>query len=227
MNLCEQFPILSRVSLFEVASAAHVDRSFSNQDFSLCSFGAGEVVYSSKQTGVRVGVLLSGDAEIYTAGGDTHALLKTAKAGEIFGIANLYADDTAFPTVIRAKGAVQVLFFSGDAFCRFIETDPSVLSFYLGLLSKKIVYLNRKIATFTAGSAEQRLAIFLLENHTNGVFEPPYSMETLAKLLGLGRASLYRAIEKLTDLSLLSHRNGCFYLSNVEALRTFSNSASS
>jgi len=227
MHLYEQFPILQKVSLFETASADHVTHSFGEQDYTVCHFSDGETVYSSDTKNIRVGVLLFGEAEIYTKGSGTHVLLKTAKAGEIFGIANLYAGDTAFPTVIRAKGKLQILFFSGEAFRRFIETDAEVLSFYLAFLSKKIVYLNRKIATFTAGSAEHRLALFLLENHTDGIFAPSYSMATLANLLGLGRASLYRAIERLTELSLLEHRNGCFDIPSIEALSAFSHSSSS
>ena len=226
MQLYEQFPILQKVSLFEAASVEHINRSFGEQDYALCEFSDGETVYSSNTENLRVGVLISGEAEIHTQSGGAHVLLKTAKSGELFGIANLYADDTAFPTLIRAKGELQVLFFTGEAFRRFIETDANVLSLYLGFLSKKIVYLNRKIATFTAGSAEHRLALFLLENQTDGKFTPPYSMTTLANLLGLGRASLYRAMERLSELSLLEYRDGCFHITSTDALSAFSNHTS-
>ncbi len=222
MHLYDQFPILKTIPLFSAASVEHVARCFSESDLSLCDFDVGQTVYSSEIPGVRVGILLAGKAEIYTHGGDVRTLLKTAVAGEMFGVANLYATDSAFPTVIRAKEAAKVLFFEGSAFRRFIETDAGVLQFYLRFLSKKIVYLNRKIATFTAGSAEHRLALFLLENHTDGVFAPTYSMTTLANLLGLGRASLYRAMDKLSELSLIEHRDGRIYLPDPEALTSFS-----
>ena len=221
MILYEQYPILKALPLFAAASADHAERCFSESDCMLCHFEAGETVYSSDTAPIRVGVLLSGEVEIHSHGGESRALLKTASTGEVFGVANLYATDTAFPTVIRAKQPTDVLFLEGEAFRRFLETDPAVLRVYLAFLSKKIVYLNRKIATFTAGSAEHRLALFLLENQTEGVFTPTHSMTTLASLLGLGRASLYRAIDKLSEQGLIEHRDGCIYLPDREALSTF------
>lgn len=224
MNIYEQFPILETIPLFSQASPDHASRCFTEEDWKLFDFGSGDILCSSDTAPVRVGVLLSGEAEIYTQGTQMRTLLKTAKPGEVFGIANLYATDDAFPTIIRAKGAVRVLFFSAAAFRCFIETDEKLLRFYLRFLSKKIVYLNRKIATFTAGSAEHRLALFLLENHKLGIDSPAYSMTKLADLLGLGRASLYRAVDKLVELSLITHQNGRIALLDPGALSDFSQS---
>ena len=224
MDLYGQFPILKTISLFSQASPTHAAECFGESDCALCEFSAGEILYSSDTKTVCVGVLLSGSADIYTQGTQSRTLLKTAVPGEMFGIANLYATDDAFPTVICAKGAVRVLFLEGEAFRRFIETDAAVLRFYLRFLSKKIVYLNRKIATFTAGSAEHRLALFLLENHKNGKDSPAYSMTKLADALGLGRASLYRAVDKLVALSLIEHQGGRITLLDPEAIKAFSKS---
>ncbi len=224
MDLYQQFPILKTIPLFSQTSSAHASECFSENDWEICEFSVGDILCSSDTVNVRVGILLDGEAEICTQGTQSNTLLKNASSGELFGIANLYATEDAFPTVIRAKTPVRVLFFAADAFRRFIETDADVLRFYLRFLSKKIVYLNRKIATFTAGSAEHRLALFLLENHKSGVDSPAYSMTTLAELLGLGRASLYRAVDKLVGLSLIGHQNGRIEILDVEALKAFSKS---
>lgn len=222
MPIYDQFPILKTLPIFSAASDAHADRCFADKDLCAIPFRAGEVIYSSANERPSVGVLLSGEAEVHTQGGEPRALLKTASAPALFGIANLYATDAAFPTVVRAKNDVCVLFFDGDAFRSFVENEPAVLQCYLRFLSQKIVYLNRKIATFTAGSAEHRLALFLLENHADGVLTLSHSMTDLAGLLGLGRASLYRAVDRLTELSLIEHRNGSFYLPDLASLAAFS-----
>ena len=227
MHLLEQFPILRSIPLFEIASKEHIRQCFGEQVPLPCKFSPGQIVYSSDTEGDRIGILISGEAEIHTIGGEARTLLKAAKAGQMFGVANLYAADAAFPTVIRAKTATEILFIEGDVFRAFIEGDPGVLRFYLEFLSKKIVYLNRKIATFTAGSAEHRLALFLLENQSEERFVPPYSMATLANLLGVGRASLYRAVDKLAEMSLVEHQNGCFRLLDPKALAAFCNPTSS
>ena len=136
--------------------------------------------------------------------GDEKTLLKTMGVGEIFGIANLYAEDVCFPSVIIADKKATVLFIDGDAFKSFIENDSSALKCYLRFLSQKIVYLNKKIATFSASSAESKLAIYLTEYSKEDSFSLSISMSELAKTLGLGRASLYRALDKLVASELIA-----------------------
>jgi hypothetical protein len=51
------------------------------------------------------------------------------------------------------------LFVSSDAVKALIENDKNVMHSFLCLLSNKIVYLNKKITSLTAGSAERRLSV--------------------------------------------------------------------
>ena len=210
------YPSLSQIPLLSAAPASHVERYLSEERAKKQSFLAGDTIYSSEILPICVGVILSGRAEIYTSESKDRTLLKMIFPQDVFGVANLYATETAFPTVIRATDACEVLFIDGDAFRDFIENDPTVLRLYLQLLSKKIVYLNQKIATFTASSTEKRLGLFLLENHIDGSYRG--SMTMLAELLGIGRASLYRSIDKLCAQGLLEHNGGSLTLCNPSAL---------
>jgi CRP-like cAMP-binding protein len=88
---------------------------------------------------------------------------------------------------------------------------PTMAS-YVRFLTRRIQFLNRKIRYLTAGSAEQRLALYLLsEIPEEGV---PVRLEisavSLADLLDLGRASLYRAMDRLSEDGFLV-RNGHEY----------------
>lgn len=179
------------------------------------TFSAKQIAYSSSTDRVRIGILLSGKARVET---DAQALLKSLRVGELFGIANLYAEDEPFPTSIVTTAEAKILFLDGDAVKRLIEEVPSVRRAYLAFQSGRIVYLNRKIATLTAGSAERRLAVFLLEYEQDGVFTPPCPMNRLAELLGIGRASLYRAIDALCAEGLIEKQGKTIYLRNKDAL---------
>ena len=75
---------------------------------------------------------------------------------------------------------------------------------YLTLLSDKIVYLNKKIAVLTAASAEKKLALYIYEHMINREFTPGTSLSELASVLQMGRASLYRAIDELTEKKIIS-----------------------
>ena len=84
---------------------------------------------------------------------------------------------------------------------------PHCYENYLKLLSDKIVYLNRKIAVLTAGSAEKKLASYIYEHMIGSEFIPDTSISELANVLQMGRASLYRALDVLTDKNII-HKQG-------------------
>ena len=77
---------------------------------------------------------------------------------------------------------------------------------YLQFLAERVQFLNAKIRSFTAGSTERRLALWLAEHAQNGAIRTP-SLSMLAETLDIGRASLYRALDKM-ELEGLITRNG-------------------
>ena len=209
------YSILKQHPVFATLSPDTVRRYFSEQNSEIVSFGAREIAYSSSADRLRIGILLSGKARVET---DTQALVKSLRIGELFGIANLFAEDEPFPTVILTTAEAKILFLDGETVRRLVEEEPTIRRAYLKFQSEKIVYLNRKIATLTAGSAEKRLAVFLLDYEHDGIFIPPCPMSRLAELLGIGRASLYRAIDALCAEGLIEKQGKTIYLRNKNAL---------
>ena len=210
----ELLSILKQHPVFATLTPDTVCRYFSEQNSEIVSFGAREIAYSSADQ-LRIGILLSGKARVET---DTQALVKSLRIGELFGIANLFAENEPFPTVIVTTTEARILFLDGNTVRRLVEEEPSIRRAYLKFQSEKIVYLNRKIATLTAGSAEKRLAVFLLDYEHDGIFIPPCPMNRLAELLGIGRASLYRAIDALCEEGLIEKQGKTIYLRNKDAL---------
>ena len=92
-----------------------------------------------------------------------------------------------------------------------IENDKNVMCSFMTTLSTKIVYLNKKINSLTAGSAERKLSVFLADNAVSGVYEQKNSASAIAEMLDIGRASLYRAFDRLREDGFLQKdgRNLC------------------
>ena len=194
--------------IFSGVSEQHIKKYFCEKNLSVQTFSAGETAYSSVEKKLKVAIILDGTARVYSKASNDgeNALLRTLRVGDMFGIANLYAEDNPFPSKIIASGDVKILFMDGDIFKEFIETDPTALKNYLSMQSRKIVYLNKKISTFTAGSAEKKLIMFMLDHLDGDVFTAPCSMTELSNMLGIGRASLYRAIDSLTECGVLTSK---------------------
>jgi CRP-like cAMP-binding protein len=217
MTVYENFPDIEKLPFFKYALKDTVNKYLTENTIKVISFSHGNVIYSPVSKELLVGILIDGIAKV-RPNGDERTLLKTLRKGEIFGIANLYAEDACFPSVVIAEKKATVMFIDGEAFKRFIENDPSALNYYLRFLSQKIVYLNKKIATFAASSAESKLALYLTEYSSENTFSLSISMSELAKTLGLGRASLYRALDKLVASDLIQRDGANIQILNREDL---------
>ena len=71
-------------------------------------------------------------------------------------------------------------------------------------LSDRIRFLNRRLATLTAGQTDDKLWRYLQAHRdAGGVVELPEGMAGLAEHLGMGRSSLYRSLETLIESGLI------------------------
>jgi CRP-like cAMP-binding protein len=165
---------------------------------SVCrAYSNGAPIRSPEHTERGVGIILSGRASVTTPNEAHTALLRFLGRGETFGIANLFSNDP-FISIIRADGECRVCHVTEGAIRRLLETDSGFLYRYLAFLSGRIRYLNRKIGFLTAGSAEQRLALYLASFGGDTVHLTD-SISSLSELLDVGRASLYRAFDRLSE----------------------------
>ena len=101
------------------------------------------------------------------------------------------------------------------------DTDGDLAMRYIDFLSDRIRFLNRRIATLTAGSAERRLAAWLdtvMPDSTDRIVLP-FPVNRLADTLGLGRASLYRAFDDLTASGYLTRDGKTVILHDRTAMR--------
>ena len=87
---------------------------------------------------------------------------------------------------------------------------------YIKLLAKKIGFLNKKISAYTAKTTDNKLYTYLLQlprNDNKLVLSTDFS--AIAKMLGIGRASLYRAFDKLEKDGLIIKKNKEIILKEV------------
>lgn len=141
-------------------------------------------------------VLCQGNAIAYCADTDKQVLLRAFSPYEMFGFSNLFTDQP-FATKIVAKTECKVLVLHKDFLTYLIDHDAVVRYQYIALLANKTLYLNQKISCLTAGSAEQRLAFWLDAHATDNTLTLDMPMNALCTMLDIGRASLYRAFDKL------------------------------
>ncbi len=198
-----------------------IDACFSEETVRIRHFGAGETLFSPNAESKCVGTVLSGTASAVPARSGDGAVLRLLCEGDTFGIANLYAEEEPFPSVITAKTATEILFVDFAAFRSLLERDVHAMRAYISFLNGRILYLNKKISALTVGGAEKKLAFFIAENECGGEFIPPASMSAVAELLNIGRASLYRALDALAASGLVVRDGKKILIPDKNALLSF------
>ena len=191
---------LLSLKLFTGADRTVIEKATEKNFFVRKTFSSGQTVYSPDEKDKRLIFVFSGECEVLSADEVRSVLLRKLGRGGVIGVANLFCDDDFVSRIIAVKKC-ETFEISLENFSKILIDDKTVLYNYLTFLSNKICYLNKKIVCLTAGSAERRLAFYLLsyaEELDSDKFILPLHVNGLANALNLGRASLYRAFDKLT-----------------------------
>ena len=202
--------------LFDGADRETVQKILIEGGCQATDFSDAETILSPDSAERMAGILLTGGASVTTPDPQRGTLLRYLGAGDAFGIANLFGN-APYISLIRARGKCRVCFLPEAAVRRLLEEDRAFLYQYLAFLSGRIRYLNQKIGYLTAGNAERRLALYLASAGTDRI-ELGASISALSELLDVGRASLYRAFDRLTADGFLQKEGRTFLLLDREGM---------
>ena len=103
----------------------------------------------------------------------------------------------------------EVLFIGEELLLELFSKHPQIAVNYTRFLSERIRFLNGKLGLFTKNDAESRVYEFLRKNSAPcGEVAYTGSMALLARNLGLGRTSLYRALDSLEHKHIITREGG-------------------
>lgn len=198
---------LKNHKLFANVNESDLLSLISSDDNELKTFKTGEEIFSPQSKEKKLGFVLEGEANVYSNDGTRSVILKTLSENEAFGVSNLFDKESNFVSLIVARKATTVIFFTSKAIGNLLDVSAEFRSDYVSFLSEKIRFLNKKISCFTAGSPERKLAVFLCSQNEQKCFSLNINANMLSEMLNVGRASLYRAFDKLENDGLIT-KNG-------------------
>lgn len=213
--------LVLKTELFRGSPPGVLTRILAVSDCTAAEYEKNEVVYDKTNFSRSLGIVLEGRLRVTKENADKRSIvMSTLQRGAMFGAAALFNSEPEYATKITAIEHSRVLFLPQRLIKRMIEREPEIAENYIRYLSERILFLNRKIYFLTAGTAEQRLAGFLLDNLAVGEFsEMPMTMHRLADALNMSRASLYRAFDELTASGAVSKQGKLVCINNVELLK--------
>ena len=219
-NVIQNF--LSTHVLFSACSEELLD--WASQNCRLISFHPGDELKSYDEKPFLC-MILTGSARVFAKDRSSDLLLRILHAGDTFGVATLFGHtgESAITKILAAE-ATDAICMSEDTVKELITNDSAFAMRYIDFLADRIRFLNKRISCIGAGSAEDKLCTWLLNHLPDGEdvsMTLSMSLSRLAESLGLGRASLYRALDELETHGILERNGKKLHVPCRSALKTF------
>lgn len=158
------------------------------------SYCKGDTIYTPQTAKRALAMVMEGHVRVFHGHVPTNDLVE----GDVFGAAALFGTDEEYPSTIVAESDCRVMFIPQETVVLWMKEVPQVAENYVGFLSDRIRFLNRRLATLTAGQADGKLWRYLLAHRDeDGVIFVEEGMSALAERLDMGRSSLYRSLDAL------------------------------
>lgn len=178
-------------------------------------FKKGDTIYSSFEFTRAIALVVSGKASAQT--NNAHrVVMKKFLPGMCFGAAAVFGGET-FVSTVTADTDTEIQFITEDILISLFEKYPKTAINYITFLSDKIRFLNNKLSLLSCPSAESTVLKYLNSAaDKDGYASLPESMTMLSKMLGLGRASLYRSLDSLEKSGHIIRENNIIKVINNE-----------
>lgn len=200
----EHLSFISSVFLFEGVDPDTVNEIVNTFDFTVKEFSKGDVIFSPESFQKKIGFVVRGECRVEKAREDECAVyLNTLLPPSSFGIMAALSSSSEYPTRIVASKSASVMFIGGDDLIAMIKKYPEISLNVIKFLTSRITFLNKKVATFSEKSTVQKLASYLLSRFREIGSTVKISRTTLASELGVGRASIYRDLDLLSEKGLI------------------------
>lgn len=212
--------LLSSIPLFNGIDAKRIP-TLLGASAHIATYRRGEVLCGPAVPFRALSFLIEGSALVYKPSGDGHRILMSRLAqGSTYGMASLFHDEP-FPTEILAEKDTRVLIWPKEAVEAAFAVEPLLPRNYIQLLSERIHFLNQRIETLTGDDLRIRLlrVLYAMQAETSssdGTIHLPYALSQLAELLGIGRASLYRALDALEAEGTITRRGRTICLTSPQ-----------
>ncbi len=211
---------LCSTKLFMGVSAKTLSSLLEAQEKTIVTYKKGDIIYSPEKYEQNMGFIIKGAVNVIKPA--TNVNMNTLKKGDFFGAASLYSQKDTYIARLVAATETKVLFIEKETVGVLMLREQAMSMNFITYLTDRIYFLHGKIDAFTGGTAESRLAAYLVETfggYKTMQLKIPYTK--LAVSLNIGRASLYRAFDTFIDGGIIEKDGKFIRLLNEEKLMEY------
>ncbi|BDR87306.1 Crp/Fnr family transcriptional regulator [Clostridium tetani] len=169
-----------------------------------------------------LGIIISGNVEIQKIFASGKVItIDRLKQGNIFGEVIIFSNMRKYPATITAVQEASIMFISKEEILKLCSLNSKFLNNFMGLLSNKILMLNKKVKNLSYNSIRQKVSSYLLQEYEkrgNLILKLNISRKEMAGLLGVPRPSLSREMIKMKEEGLIDFNKNIIKILDEEAL---------
>lgn len=126
--------------------------------------------------------------------------------GDIFGEVIVFSSMNKYPSTILSNSNSSVMFISKEDIVKLCSLDSLILNNLMGLLSNKILMLNKKVKNLSYETIRQKISSFLMDQYRKQnslTLKLNMSRQALAEIFGIPRPSLSRELINMKNDKLI------------------------
>ena len=180
------------------------------------TFKKGEQIYSSANFLHALAFIVSGSAVAVTNNAN-RVVMKKFGPGMCFGAAAVFGETDSYVSTVAADSELEVRFITEKDLTSLFNKYPQTAINYITFLSDRIRFLNDKLSVLSCPSTEDTVLAYLNSvSGEDGRASIPVNMTLLSKMLGVGRASLYRSLDSLENSGRIKRENNRIKVIKIE-----------
>lgn len=218
--------IIEQLFLFKGLDYKFIENRFHiSKNAIIVEYKPDEIILSASDIPFGIGIVLDGCATITTSVLNNAPKLRKLTQGDTFGAASLFKNYKDYSTTVVADKQTTIAYIDKQIVRLLCECVPQIAINYIEFLSDRVAFLNSKISTFSTPNTDARIAyyIYTLVEGQEKDATLPFTYSQLAENLGIGRASLYRALDNLCTENIIERDNKTLKVKSIEKLKKYFN----
>lgn len=214
MANCQLFKQMKRDEIEEICDSIGIYKK---------QYAKGEIIVEEGDPCDALSIILDGKVELHTffISGDVSSLI-TLSPSDIFGEAILFSPAERYPISASALTQVEVLMLKKNHILQLMDEHPVFLENYLGLLSRKLLFLNDKFKLLSLSTIRGKIAHVLIKlsrEQDSLMVKLPFSKEKMALHICTRRPSLSRELSKMKADGLIDYERSTVKILDYDGLK--------
>ncbi|MCY6485577.1 Crp/Fnr family transcriptional regulator [Clostridium aestuarii] len=211
--------------LFNAFTEEQLQQILNNINYKITSFNKDQVIAVEGDPISSIGIVLDGTIEVQKnyPSGKTVTISKI-KQGDIFGEVIIFSNKKEYPATIISTDKSKIIFISKNDIMNLCSSNTIFLNKFMGLLSNKILMLNKKLKNLSYQTIREKICSYLIDEYKKQkklIIKITHSRKAMAELFGITRPSLSRELINMKNDDLIDFNRQTITIKNLETLEDY------